>query len=165
MSSLDMKALLANAEEVDTTPVPTGKYVSEVVEAEWTKTKTDKDMLKVVFKIAVGPEKGRKLYNNMTISPESPKSLGFFFAHLEILGCPKTVVGDLSKQEIADRITGGRALLTVSHREYQGKTQAEVKYLDPVPADMRPDDAPPTGDTPPPAAPSGDTPPPPPFSS
>lgn len=168
MASIPFNNLIENAEEVNTEAVPKGKYPSRVAEAEWVKTKTDKDMLKVVFEIAVGPNKGRKLYANLVISPESPKGLGFFFKDMETLGVTKAQLAAEGADWAANEIIGNLVELVVEHRDWQGKPQADVKWINTCTENVP--DAPTGANTPPPletppAAPVGDTPPPPPFAS
>lgn len=169
MATIPFDNLIENAEEVSTEAVPKGKYPSRVAETEWVKTKTDKDMLKVTFEIAVGPNKGRKLYSNLTISPESPKALGFFFKDMETLGVTKAQLAANGADWAAEEIIGNLVELVVEHREWQGRAQADVKWINTCKEDVA--SAPPTGNGPPPvdapptAPPAGDTPPPPPFQS
>lgn len=168
MATIPFDNLIENAEEVSTEAVPKGKYPSRVAETEWVKTKTEKDMLKVTFEIAVGPNKGRKLYSNLTISPESPKALGFFFKDMETLGVTKAQLAANGADWAAEEIIGNLVELVVEHREWQGRAQADVKWIntckDDVPASGGAN-VPPVSDAPPAAAPADDTPPPPPFAS
>lgn len=168
MANVPFTELIENAEEISTEVVPVGKYPSRVLETEWVKTKTDKDMLKVVFEIAVGPNKGRKLYANLVISPESPKGLGFFFKDMETLGVTKAQLAANGADWAAEEIIGNLVELVVKHGEYQNRPKAEVQWINVCKEAVA--DVPASANTPPPletppAAPAGDTPPPPPFAS
>ena len=85
--SFDWSALQQTAQEApDFTPVPAGTYQVKIHSAEAQKTANAKDMIKAVFSIVGGPYDGRRLFNNFTISPESPAAMKFFFQHMAAFG-------------------------------------------------------------------------------
>lgn len=85
--SMDWSALQATAQEApDYTPVPAGVYQAKIYSAEARKTNNGKDMIYAVLSIVGGPYDGRRLFNNFTISPESPAAMKFFFQHMGAFG-------------------------------------------------------------------------------
>jgi hypothetical protein len=45
-----------------------------------------KDKLSVLWEVLEGPEKGEKIWDNLTVSPDSPVALGIFFQTFERMG-------------------------------------------------------------------------------
>lgn len=133
---INFKELLDNAEEVtggNFDPLPVGEYIASVDDAEWGRTGTDKDKLVLTFTITEGPHKGRKVWSDQVVSPESPKALGFFFRALDALGAPRDFISESSPQEVANRVTGSTAKLKVGQREWKGQVRNEVRFIDPAP--------------------------------
>ncbi len=168
MVQVNWDEMFDNAE--DFSPAPPGDYVAFVKSAEWKETKSGKSMLAYRFEISAGPERGKLIFGNIVISPESPVALSIGLRHLAALGLTKDLLKSLSEVEQCERILGNVIEITVKHREWQGQAQADV-------ADIRPSDAevenapassnnpPPVADVPPAAAPETSAPPEAPFSS
>ena len=72
----------------DFEPVAPGRYSFVVVKSEDKKTKDKtKDVITIRAKVLnAGTEKGKTIFHNFTISPESPKALNIFFREMKALG-------------------------------------------------------------------------------
>ncbi len=70
----------------DFSPIPAGNYDFKVVEATHKITQSGKTMFVVKAQVQGGPHNGRLVWDNLVISPESEKALGFFFRKMAALG-------------------------------------------------------------------------------
>lgn len=127
MASYDWDALSKEAEK-ENAIAPVGDYVAEVTVAKATTAQSGKDMLKVKFEISAGPEKGTPVWTNIVLTPDKP---GFFFRNMEGLGVAQDFLrkNNPSFEDLAELIKGRTANITVAHREWQGRKQAEVKTI------------------------------------
>jgi hypothetical protein len=117
------------------TPLPNDVYDVFVDEAEATKTSTDKDMIKVKFKVTNGPHEGRGIFNQFVISPDSANALAFFFRHMAALGLDEAFfAANPPLQQVAAALVGRACRVKVGTREYQGTDRNEVQaVLPPTP--------------------------------
>lgn len=67
-------------------PLPDGDYDLKVVEVTATETSNHKPMYKLKAEVQTGPHAGRFVWDNLVVSKESPKALGFFFRKMSALG-------------------------------------------------------------------------------
>ena len=81
MPNLDFSGIKKLLKEADKPPAES-EYLVRCETAVWAKTQNKKDMLKVRYKIMAGPEKGKTLFNQLTISPESPPAIQIFKRHV-----------------------------------------------------------------------------------
>jgi hypothetical protein len=87
MSSLNWSELVKDAGDTSNfEPMPEGDYELKVVEAKATNTQTGKTMFKITTEVQGGPFARRKVWDNLTISPENPKALTIFFVKASALG-------------------------------------------------------------------------------
>ncbi len=66
--------------------IPAGDYDFVISKSEARKTAKGKDMFVIQAKVIDGPNKGRLVFNNFVISPESPVALRIFFSQMKVLG-------------------------------------------------------------------------------
>ncbi|SRR5258707_3079373 len=117
------------------TVLPKGVYGAEVVKAEAKRTSSgDKDKITVRFKVIDGEHTGATVFNDFTISPESPQGLGFFFKHMNALGLD----GDyfdaqptFDPASIAADLEGRQCMIAVIVEPYQGEDKNKVKDVKP----------------------------------
>lgn len=62
-----------------------GRYRAEIISKKVSE-RNGKDKLAICFKILAGAEADEKLWDNWTVSPESPVALGIFFQNFERCG-------------------------------------------------------------------------------
>lgn len=121
------------ADDAGFNPVPDNDYDFEVAKAEAKKTSNGKDMIATQLKITSGPYEGRLLFNNFTISPESPAALGFFFRDMETLGLPREYfASNPGIAVVAQTLVGRRGRATVTTREFGGAKRNDVKKITPL---------------------------------
>lgn len=65
--------------------LPVGRYRGTILSRK-VSNRNSKDKLSICLQITVGPEKDEKLWDNWTVSPESPVALGIFFQNFERCG-------------------------------------------------------------------------------
>lgn len=143
-------------------PLPEGTYDLEVVEARHTKTKTtpSKDMWAVQYKVIGGAFNNRRVFNNIVLTLDNQKALGFFFRNMGAHGLTREFFNTKPTNEaISTALRGRRTRGQVIQKPYNGETKNEIKGYRAV-ADAA---------TPPPAGavapPMGATPPPPPAAA
>lgn len=116
-------------------PLPNSSYDVEVAEAEATTTTTDKTMFKVTLTVIDGPHANRRLWTNLTISPESPGALGIFFSQMAAFGMSKEYFETgPSPEAIAANLEGKRVKVTTIQKEWGGSMRNEVKTIKPLAA-------------------------------
>ena len=166
----------AGDDAVDTfEPLPEATYDLEVVEAKHTKTKTtpSKDMWAVQYKVIGGAYNNRRIFNNIVLTLDNQKALGFFFRNMAAHGLTRDFFNTKPTNEaVASALKGRRTRGQVVQKPYNGEMKNEIKGYRAVsdvatpPAGAAPT-APPAGATPPPPAQTGhagEVPPPPPLS-
>lgn len=135
MGNINWLDLQKAAGDAAFTPLPNDVYDVFVDEAEATKTSTDKDMIKVKFKVQNGPHEGRGIFNQFVISPDSANALAFFFRHMAALGLDEAFfAANPPLQHVAATLVGRACRIKVSTREYQGQDRNQVdQVLPPTP--------------------------------
>ena len=162
MAELNWGELTKDAETIEEYSVlPNGDYDFTVASVEVKTTQNGKTNFALKAQVLSGPHKGRLVFENIIISPDSPKALGFAFAKFAALGLTREYFSQSpANATIAAAMTGRSFRGTLGSREYQGKTYNEIKKYFPVQGGT----VAPSGSTPPPPPPppSGSVPPPPP---
>ena len=123
--------LLKVAGESGLTPPPIGEYDVVIDKTEAKKSSTNKDMIKVWFRITSGPNQGRGgIINQFTLSPENPTALGFWFRDMDTLGLTEDYFkGHPSIAQIANDLVGRTCRIRLGHREFGGQMQANVERI------------------------------------
>lgn len=114
--------------------LPVGNYDVMVEAAEHKVAQSGNNMIVAVFNVVNGPHAGAKVYNNFVFIPENPKSLGFFFQHMAIFGVNRETLMAMppppeSLVTVAGMIVGKYATITIAHRQWEGRTQNDVKKI------------------------------------
>lgn len=119
------------AGEADEKPPPASTYVVEVEKAEWTKSSTDKDMLKVRARIVSGPEKNKALFTQITLTLDNPFAMKKARQHLAALGLGKRELTTLTDEEQGEHVIGVRCkMVTEIDKKYDPKNpRAKVKDI------------------------------------
>lgn len=113
-------------------PLPSGPYDVEVAKSEPKLSQTGKTMFKVQFKVLTGPHAGRIIFNQFVVSPDNPNALSFFFQHMRVLGLDSTFfAANPTEDQIANALVGRRCTVEVAQREWEGRTQNDVKKIKP----------------------------------
>lgn len=112
------------------TPVPADTYEVKAFKVDATKTNDGKkDMLKVTWVIEGGPHAGRRVWSNLTASPESPKAMAILIRQLSTLGVRPLLESGASFEQIAGALTGVLATITVTVGEWNAKPKNDVKSI------------------------------------
>jgi Protein of unknown function (DUF669). len=133
MASIDLaklKEIAGDAPSSSYDVLPAGPYEVEVDRASSEPTQAGKERISVMYKVVSGDNTGRTFWDNMIISPESPKAIQIFLDRLAALGV-KNFDGTVELQDVADSLVGARASVVLEHREYKGEVKAQVKSLKP----------------------------------
>ena len=111
-------------------PLPNGDYNVQIQEASDAETAKGKTMFKITFIVTDGPHANRKLWTNLTISPESAPALGIFFSQMAALGLTKEFFeAGPSPAAVAQSLLGKTATVTVTTREWNGTLRNEVRGI------------------------------------
>jgi hypothetical protein len=113
--------------------LPKADYDFEIVGAEHRTTQTGKDMFVVRCRIIDGPFKGRVLYNNFVISPDSQVAMGIFFRHMKALGLGLDFFkSQPSNEQVLDALEGVVFRGSVGTETYQGSERNAIKNFFPA---------------------------------
>lgn len=129
--SVDWKSILEGVEASEPLKYelpPAGPYTFSVVSGEERDTTTGKKQLSLRLRIEEGPQKGKTVFANWTISPENKKAMGIFLRNLLSLGVSVEWMQNSapSYQQIIAVVTGAVFKGSLKHREYNGRTSADV---------------------------------------
>lgn len=110
--------------------LPEGDYDLVITKSEALQTKNSKTMYKVQCSVEQGPHKGRTVWNNFVISPESPTALSIFFRQMNILGLDRAYwQSDPSDHQVAEKLKGARFRGQLVTRSYNGQESNEIKQF------------------------------------
>lgn len=109
-------------------PMPEGTHKAKVVRAVPKMTSNGKHM----FSLKWEDDFNRSAWQNIIISPESPKAMAFFYRQMAVFGLTQAMVeaDDTTPDDIAAEMNGTEALVTVENEAYNGKTYTKVRWLD-----------------------------------
>jgi hypothetical protein len=111
-------------------PVPKGNYDVAVDTAEPKQSTTGKLMFAVKYKIESGPQAGRTVFNNITLTTDNPNALRYFFLNMKAMGLSQEFFAtNPSPSAIAQALIGQRCRIEVDHRPYQGSMRENVKSI------------------------------------
>lgn len=129
--------LLKTADEAGFSVLDPGEYDVRVKTAEATRSKADKDMIKVNFEVISGPSKGRGgIFNYFVLSPENPTAVGFFFRNMATLGLDRNYFASRpTMAKLATDMVGRTARIKIKHEEFNGQTQMRVDNIKKIPGD------------------------------
>lgn len=116
-------------------PVPVGDYLAVVTKCEVGQSGNGKLMYKMTWSIEGGAHNDRKVWGNMTLSPENPNALGIFFNQMRALGFDATFFqANPAPAYIAQMMLGRKAVLNLGTRAYQGQMRNDIKAIKPASA-------------------------------
>ncbi len=119
MSEIDWAELVKDADLAPQNfqPIPPGDYDFKVIGVEEKTTSSNKTMFKVKAEIQTGSYAKRLVWDNITISPENPNAMGFFFRKMGALG--------LTKEFFASRPSNAAIIAGMSGRPFKGRVEIE----------------------------------------
>jgi len=119
MSSLNWSELVKDAGDTSSfEPMPEGDYELKVVESKATNTQSGKTMFKITTEVQGGPFNKRKVWDNLTVSPEVPKAMTMFFVKMSALG--------LGKDFFDTNPSNAQIEAALLHRTFRGKVTQET---------------------------------------
>jgi len=131
-NTIDWGTLMASS-GADFEILPVGKYAARVTKAEAKQSKNGKLMFAVTFTIISGPKTNRTINNNIVLSPENPRAVQAFFINLRSLGVTEAFLKQSpapAPETVAAKLVGAQAMISVTHREYQGQQRDNVDRID-----------------------------------
>lgn len=130
MTEIDWAALQKDAKEASL--IPDGEYQAVCIETLATTSSNGKPMIKHKCQITDGPQKGKKVSSQLTVSPESPIALRIFFQNLEAFGITAdffTVNPQL--ESVASAMRNRPITIEVETRAWQGIDRNGIKSIRP----------------------------------
>lgn len=131
MADINWGALLedsANAFEI----LPEGKYRMKVVKSEATQASTGKLMYKITLEVIAGPKTGKTINSNITMTVDNKKALYMFFVNMAALGISEAYLKSSpqpSTEQVATKMLGATADITITHQQWQGRDRENVKNM------------------------------------
>jgi hypothetical protein len=133
MSSLNWSDLIKDAgEPTSYEPLPDGDYELKVIESKAKNTQSGKTMFSITTEVQGGPHAKRRVWDNLTVSPENPKALAIFFSKMESLGLPRDffTASNPSNAQIEQALLGRSFRGTLGKKTYNGTVSNEItKYF------------------------------------
>lgn len=133
MSSLNWSDLIKDAgEPTNYDPLPDGDYELKVIESKAKSTQSGKTMFSITTEVQGGPHAKRRIWDNLTVSPENPKALAIFFSKMEALGLPRDFfnTSNPSNAQIEQALLGRSFRGTLGKKTYNGTVSNEItKYF------------------------------------
>lgn len=118
---------LMKSAKAGTQPVPDGDYEVKVVDAQATKSSTDKLMFKVKFEITSGPHVKRRVPNQYTVSDENPVALAIFFRNMEAMGLDEGFfAANPNPDQVASALLNRVCRITLKTEAWQGVDRNKV---------------------------------------
>ncbi len=130
-TTIDWGALMASS-GADFEILPVGQYAAQVTKAEAKQSKNGKLMFAVTFRVISGPKTNRNITDNIVLSPENPRAVQAFFINLRVLGVDEAFLKQTpapTPEAVAAKMVGAKALISVTHREYQGQQRDNVDRI------------------------------------
>lgn len=126
--------LLDSADDsTDYSPLPEGDYNLVITESELVQSQTGKTGFKTVSEVLDGEYQGRKVFNTMYVSPESPKAMGMFFRQMGALGLDAEYFrAEPGDEQISDDLLGQTFVGTLKHTKSGDKTYANIQNIKPL---------------------------------
>lgn len=133
MSELDWGALQQEAKAA--AAMPEGEYALIITDSTATTTSNGKPMIKVKCRVFEGPHAKKIVWNNFTISAESPVALKIFFQQMAVLGLDANFFAlSPSMADVAANLMNRGFIGVIGIRQWQGADQNEIKGFKPLPA-------------------------------
>lgn len=124
--------LIASVGTLEIQPVPPGNYDVKVIEASAGQSSTGKLMYKVRYEIQGGPQHGRKVYNNITLTNDGGNALRMFFVNMKSHGLDEAYFAmNPSPETVAGALVGRQVSITIEHEPYRGVMREQVRSVRP----------------------------------
>ena len=120
------------AMEEGTKPVPPGLYAVRVTGAEVKQARTGSPMITITVMIDDGgPYQGRLLFSNLVFKFDNPQAVRRTVSQVQLLGVsPEELRSNRpSLAQLAAKVIGARAMGEVTHREWKGETQMDIRFV------------------------------------
>jgi len=101
----------------------------EVTHAEWVVNSKGNPMLKTRHKILDEPDNGATLFNNTNVPAEGANPY-FFVQFFKAHGIDE--LASMSQDQIASTLIERRAFCDIKHREYEGRTFADMSKFESI---------------------------------
>lgn len=124
----------AEAEGFSNELLPINEYDCEVAGTTAGTSQGGKPQIGVRFKVLVGPYAGKSFWDNLTLTADNPKAVAVFLRKMGQLGVSTDFIKTQTSVEVlAGAIQVGKQYkVTHGHREFNGKTYADVKKVTPL---------------------------------
>lgn len=120
-------SVLINDAEDSFEPVPAGDYDLKIIKSEASLSKSGKSMWKICTEVLEGPYAKRKIWGQLTLSPESPTALGIFFRQMKALGLTQDYFAqDPTDSHVANALVGRTFRGQIGVRTWQGQERNEI---------------------------------------
>lgn len=130
MTTVNFTQVLKDAKSASFEALPVGDYDVEVEKADSVTSSNGRPMVKVTFKVIVGPHTNRKIINNYVLVVDNPTALAIFFRNMKVLGLGDEFFAALGASgtldPVAQALVGRRARLKLKQREWNGEMRNEV---------------------------------------
>lgn len=136
--------------QFDDSPAPAGSYLCEVEKAEWKTNSKNNPMLQVRYRITAGPQKGKALFDYISITRGSERALAISLRNLATLGLTKEVLKSTSDEEQENLVVGQTFQVETTLENYQGEPRSRIKRVARPQGSVVPSAPSPTGNVPPP---------------
>ena len=114
-------------------PLPAAEYDFQVQTAEHKMTQGSKDMYVLKTVVVSGPNKGKLVWNNMVVSPESQPAMEVFFRQMAALGLDGAFWKSKPTDDaICDRLKGRYFRGVVAIETYNGVERNKFKAIKPA---------------------------------
>lgn len=135
MTTVNFTQVLKDAKTASFEALPVGSYDVEVEKADSVTSSNGRPMIKVQFKVIVGPHTNRKIINNYVLVVDNPTALAIFFRNMKALGLTDEFFASLGASgtldPVAQSLVGRRARLKLKQREWNGEMRNEVEQTMP----------------------------------
>lgn len=130
MTTVNFTQVLQDAKSASFEALPVGDYDVEVDKAESVTSSNGRPMIKVTFKVIVGPHTNRKIINNFVLVVDNPTALAIFFRNMKAMGLDDSFFASLGASgtldPVANALVGRRARLKLKQREWNGEMRNDV---------------------------------------
>jgi Protein of unknown function (DUF669) len=119
------------------TVLPNGEYDAYVNSAQGGKTSTNKDRIRVTFKVENGPHAGQVVVNDFVITADNANAMSIFFRNMTALGLPAEYFAAHPHAPV-DKVAAdlqakrSRCRLRLSSRTWQGQERNNVDAILPA---------------------------------
>lgn len=104
-------------------PIPDGDYELKIIKAEAGTTNNQKPKITLTTQVTTGAYANRRIWDDLVISADSPKAMGFFFRKMKALGLNQDYFkSEPSMEQVASVLDG---------RTFRGRIYTDTSYGNP----------------------------------